>query len=174
MPIIYHEFGRTIIKKYSGAGRVVSRVSDKRDVVTDSLILNAAHAGSALRRICARSGECDRRAAGESWGEVDLDLVDQALIQSLAENVATAFDQHTRDFVRSEFAEQIAQADVAINSGKFCEAIGENAGRGRQLPRTRDDNAPRLFRSGFSPNGQPWIIGANCFRTDQDGIDACA
>src|SRR5437762_7449891 len=174
MPITYHEFGRDVVKKYSGARRFIGWVSDKRDVVADSLILNAVHAGSALRRICARSGECDRRAAGESWGDVDLDLVDQALIQSLAENVATAFDQHARDFVRSEFAEQIAQANVAINSGKFREAIGENAGRARQLPRTRDDYAPRLFRSGFSPNGQPRIIGANCFSTDQDGIDACA
>src|SRR5204863_8659976 len=101
-----------------------------------SHILNAAHSVSALRRICDGSGECDGLSAGESWADVDLNLVDQAFIQSLAENVATAFDQHTRDFVRSEFAKQIAQTNIAINSGKFCEAIGENAGRGWQLPRT--------------------------------------
>src|SRR5438874_12657144 len=106
MPITYYEFGRHLVKKYSSPRRFISWISDKRDVVADSLILNAAHAGSALRRICAGSGECDGRAAGESWADVDLNLVDQAFIQSLAENVATAFDQHTRDFVRSEFAKQ--------------------------------------------------------------------
>src|ERR1041385_8301376 len=122
------------------------------------LIVNAIYAGATLRRICARSGECDCRSAGETGADVDLDLVDQPLIQRLSENVAAALDQDTRYSVRSQLAEQIAQGNVAINGREFREAIDKNARRTRYLPRTRNDDASRLFRSWFSTNRQPRIV----------------
>src|SRR5436853_6185750 len=97
----YYEFGREFVKKYSGARRFIGRVTGDADVVADLLIMNPSEAGAALRRIRPPSGECDRRAAGENWGDVDLNLVDQTLIQRLPQDVAAAFDQHACDFVRA-------------------------------------------------------------------------
>ena len=56
------------------------------------------------------------------------------MIQSLAKNVAASFDKNAGDFVRTQFAEQISQIDIAINSSSLSKSIGKNTRGARQFP----------------------------------------
>src|SRR5258708_36060114 len=76
---------------------------------------------------CAPPSERRNRPARENRSDVDLHFVDQALVQCLAENVATAFDRHARDIFRSEIGQNCGQRRVPVYMGVLCETIGKNA-----------------------------------------------
>src|SRR5436190_3254030 len=94
---------------------------------------NAAETRCLLRRIRTQSGESWSRSAGKNRRGVNVDLVDQALIQCMAKNVASALDEHTGDLARSQFPKQSGQPGLAIHLRRSRETIGKNARGPRQL-----------------------------------------
>ena len=82
----------------------MDRVAYDANILPDSLISNAFKLQRLSRRCSAHPGEGNDRAAGQDRSQVNLDLVHEALIQSLAKYFATAFHKHACDFLLAQLA----------------------------------------------------------------------
>src|SRR2546423_2087673 len=82
-------------------GRRIGRVTNNTDIVSDSFVSGAMKVSCVLGRAGAGARERYRRSAGKHRGAVNVNLIDQALIERLTKDVASAFNKNTRDFFRA-------------------------------------------------------------------------
>jgi hypothetical protein len=93
------------------------------------------------------------------------------LIEGLAEDVTTAFDQHTRDFASAKIAQHRAQCFVSAYQGAIPIRIAKDFCRPREPTRFCENHSYWLNMSPFVADSETRIIPADCLRSNNDGID---
>ena len=101
----------------------MDRVTYGANILTDSLISNALKPQRLFCRPSPRSREGKDWAACEDRSQVKLNLIHESLIQELAKYFATAFHEHTCDFLLAKLAQKGRQFFFAVNDGASRESI---------------------------------------------------
>jgi hypothetical protein len=89
-----------------------------------------------------------------------LDLVHQPGVESLAQHISAAFDQHTGDLPPTQIGQNLPERFVSVNQGAGREPIGKKMRISRQFSGARKNDTPRLARTWYPTRGQAWIIAA--------------
>ena len=101
----------------------MDRVTYGANILTDSLISNALKPQRLFCRSSPHSGEGNDWAACEDRSQVKLNLIHQSLIHELAKYFATAFHEHTCDFLLTKLTQKGHQVFFAVNDGARRESI---------------------------------------------------
>lgn len=150
----------------------MDRVTHHANILTDSLISNPLKPQRLFCRPSPHSGEGNDWPAREDGSQVKLNLIHESLIQELPKYFATAFHEHTCDFLLTKLAQKGRQVLLAVNDRARCESIRKKPSVSGEQARAGENNAPRLSRT-MRPRGETRIVSPHCLRANQDCIDLC-
>ena len=135
---------------YSPAALTPSRIASDGQIGTDFLKLRLRELGAASRRTRSPSRHCKDGTSREQGREIELHFVDKPGIESLAQHVPAAFDQHTGDLPPAQIGQNLSERFPSINQSPARELIGKKMRRARQFAGARKNDAPRLARPSNS------------------------
>ena len=89
---------------------------------------------------------CHRRngASRHDCRNIELHAIYEPSVKGLAQNLTTAFNQHTRDLTATQLTEHIGKRFFSKDQCPLRESIGEKLRQPREFSRTRKDDSPRL------------------------------
>jgi hypothetical protein len=144
------------------------------NTLPDLLIRNSPQAQRIRSVFGAPTRERDYRSSGQDRTQIELYFVNEACIKRLAEQFAAALDENARDISVAQIFQHPSQRPALIDQRSTSQLVGKQMSAPWQLSRASQHDAPGLARATNLAHRQPRIVRSDCFRSNQNGVHACA
>ena len=132
------------LKLFGDDRRSVFWITDQANIRADFFKPDTFEAGAVTCLRSASAAKSNDWSAGKNRSDVNLHLIDEPLVQRVAENISSSLDQYAGHVFLAELGQDRGQRKVTINKAVFGEAIFEEMSVARKFSGTSKHDTFRL------------------------------